>query len=521
MNDSDTKDSLSPANETSDLEKSEERRSNHDRDQNFGSDNLRAVDNGSSVDFSLKGVLSLGVESRGILPVPFDQRVDPHFSKTFFIWLSANCNILSFSAGTLGPLAFGLGLRDTFLTILFFNLLCCALPGYLATWGPKLGLRQMCQARYSFGLYGAIIPSVLNLTTMMGFLILNCILGGSTLASVSNGNLSWTVGIVIVAVLSLIISFCGYQVINWYERVAWFPVLIVYLIALGVSGHHLHEAPPPATPATAGTILSFASTLAGFVLTYSPLMSDYTCYLRADVSSWKVFFYTYLGLLVPVVIIQTLGAAFACALPAVPAWSTAYDSDGGGNVGGLLLSILEPAGTNFGKFLTVILALSVTANTSPTIYSCCLSFQVFVPWAVRVPRYIFAGLIFAIATPISIVGAHKFYTTLINFTGIIGYWASCFGAIVLTEHIIFRHLSFPSYDLTHWNDARNLPPGIAALSACIIAVGGIVVVCMDQVWFVGPVAKRIGGDLGFEVAFFATGLVYLPLRWLEKRVFGR
>lgn len=41
---------------------------------------------------------------------------------------------------------------------------------------------------------------------MMGFMILNCILGGETLASVSDGSLSWNVGIVIIAVISLIVS---------------------------------------------------------------------------------------------------------------------------------------------------------------------------------------------------------------------------------------------------------------------------------------------------------------------------
>ena len=74
-----------------------------------------------------------------------------------------------FSAGTVGPVVFGLSLRDSCLVIFFFNVLCCTPPAYLyvhhninailpwsnlsksATWGPKLGLRQMCQARYSFG----------------------------------------------------------------------------------------------------------------------------------------------------------------------------------------------------------------------------------------------------------------------------------------------------------------------------------------------------------------------------------
>ena len=68
-------------------------------------------------------------------------------------------------------------------------------------------------------------------------------------------------------------------------------MLIVYLVALGVSGKHIHEAPPPAVPATAASILSFASTLAGFVISYSPLMSDYTIYLTADVSRSVYYFF--------------------------------------------------------------------------------------------------------------------------------------------------------------------------------------------------------------------------------------
>lgn len=51
----------------------------------------------------------------------------------------------------LGPMGFNLGLRDSALVILFFNLLSTTIPGYLSTLGPKTGMRQMIQARYSFG----------------------------------------------------------------------------------------------------------------------------------------------------------------------------------------------------------------------------------------------------------------------------------------------------------------------------------------------------------------------------------
>ena len=47
-------------------------------------------------------------------------------SEIYFIELFSR-----FSSGTLGPVIFGLGLRDACLTILFFNLLCCAFPSYM------------------------------------------------------------------------------------------------------------------------------------------------------------------------------------------------------------------------------------------------------------------------------------------------------------------------------------------------------------------------------------------------------
>lgn len=40
--------------------------------------------------------------------------------------------------------------------------------------------------------YGVILPCIMNLIGMIGFSILNCILGGQALASVSGQHLSWT-----------------------------------------------------------------------------------------------------------------------------------------------------------------------------------------------------------------------------------------------------------------------------------------------------------------------------------------
>ena len=72
-----------------------------------------------------------------------------------------------------------------------------------------------------------------------------------------------------------------------YERVSWFPVLVTLVIASAVGGKNLFN-PPPAAPATASAVLSFASTLAGFSITYSPLSSDYTNYYQPDVSRCEI-----------------------------------------------------------------------------------------------------------------------------------------------------------------------------------------------------------------------------------------
>lgn len=57
----------------------------------------------------------------------------------------------------LGPLAFGLSLRDSSLVIIFFTLITTIAPAYMGTVGPKTGMREMIQARYAFGYVSKII----------------------------------------------------------------------------------------------------------------------------------------------------------------------------------------------------------------------------------------------------------------------------------------------------------------------------------------------------------------------------
>lgn len=117
--------------------------------------------------------------------------------------------------------------------------------------------------------------------------------------------------------------------------------------------------------------------------------------------------------------------------------------------------------------------------------------------------------------PIAIVGAHKYYTSLISFTGVIGYWAAAWASIVLVEHLVFRK-TYTAYDTAEWDNPSALPSGIAALAA-FAGSFALIVPSMNQVWFAGPLGKT-AGDVGFEVAFCLAALLYVGFRSVEKKM---
>ena len=52
--------------------------------------------------------------------------------------------------------------------------------------------------------YAVMLPAALNVFSMQGFLILNCIIGGQTLASISS-HLNDTLGIVIISLIAMVV----------------------------------------------------------------------------------------------------------------------------------------------------------------------------------------------------------------------------------------------------------------------------------------------------------------------------
>jgi NCS1 nucleoside transporter family len=459
-----------------------------------------------------------GVERHGIERVSPQTRTHVRIRDNFTMWLSANLVISTVALGALANVVFGLGFWDSLAVIIIFNALGVLPVAFFSTLGPKLGLRQMTISRFSFGWVGAKIMALFNVAACIGWSVVNVIVGGQLVAALICGStaigtcsvhvagiaLSGIVlrglSILVIAILTTLVSIYGYRYVHRYERYAWMPMAVIFLILLVTAAPHFQMLPTPAfNAAEIAAFVSFGGAVFGFAVGWSSYAADYSVNQPEDTPSSRVFWLTYLGLFIPMVLLETLGVAL-----------TSWHSLGGGE---LLAASLNPLGA-FGSLLIVLLALSVVANNIPNDYSLGLSVQVFGKAFQRVRRYVWTLIGAVLYVLIALPAATNFNETLTNFLLIIAYWLAPWAIILIIEHFVFRR---GRYNVDDWNTPSKLPIGWAAIVSMAIGLVGVVLGA-DQVYYTGPIAKLVGPygiDIGFELGLVMAGISYLILRRIE------
>ncbi|KAJ5806824.1 nucleoside transporter [Penicillium riverlandense] len=464
----------------------------------------------------------LGIESAAITRKRPEDKREVHWVEELsmaLLWASGTMNTSCFATGFLGW-EFGLSLKQSILITIFASILAATLSGYCATYGAVTGLRQISVSRYSFGWWPNKLVALLNSIQQMGWAAVSCITGGLALTAVSDGHVSLVLGIVILAVVALIISFFGLKAILIYERWAWMIFFVIFLIIYAETGKYADNS----TPATAtgmnfvGAVLSLIAVVYGSSASWCTMASDYYVHYPSNVSRVKVFFMTTFGIAIPTSVGMVAGCLVASALNNKPEWKDAYENQG---LGYLIQDMLYPRG--FAKFLLTLLVLSGINVNVISIYSSAISFQQLSRPFSRIPRFIWTLFCFVLILALAIGGRQQLNTYLQNFLSLLGYWCTSYAVILFEEHFIFRKGNFDNYDLEGWNDPARLPLGIGAAVSFAL---GVVAWClgMDETWFVGPLAKLIGdygGDVANEFTFVVTALSYLPARYLELKYFGR
>lgn len=464
----------------------------------------------------------IGLEAEAIERKLPEQRHKASWSEQLniiFLWMSSNITLSPFTTGFLGW-EFGLSLKESLLCCIFGTLIGSCATAYCTTFGAAMGLRQMSVSRYCFGWYPSKLIALVNVVQQVGWSAVGVITGGLALEAVADGHLSVAVGIIVISAVVLVIGMLGLRIIFLYERYAWIVLFAVFMIIFGETAQYVDNKTPTKLKGTAfsGAILSFLSVTYGYSASWSPVASDYYVRFPANISRVKVFILSLVGLTVPTCIAMCAGAVTASALNTDPQWKETYENAG---VGRYLHDILYPLG--FAKFLLVLLVLSSIGLNLVNTYSGTLSVQQISPILGKIPRFVWSLIFFGVVIALGLAGRKRLSAYLQNFLDVIGYWCTSYFVIIFMEHVFVRKANFANYDLTQWNNPKGLPHGIAAIVTFLV---GIVcwVMGMSETWYVGPLAALfdgIGGDVANEFTFVFTCVAYLPLRFLELKIFGK
>jgi NCS1 nucleoside transporter family len=468
-------------------------------------------------------IVKMGAEERGIERVPSERRTNQHPRDMFTLFMSANVCMATLAFGTLGPGLFGLGWWDSFLCVLFFNLIG-AIPGaFMATFGPKLGLRTLVVPRYSFGWWPAKLIAAINALNQIGWAMVNTIAGAEILYDVGQHRLPTSVAVLIIALLAIVVVMFGYKIVHLYERYSWMITLVCFCIIAGFGAKHFVNAPMGTGATEISNVLSFGTSIIGFQISWAPIAADFCVYMREDRKTWQVFAWTYHGLFWSQFFVELLGVGLMTAVAGSKAFSDAYDNTGVGGVVGQVFVGYGSGVRNFGYFIETLLAFSVLGVVVANLYATSLDIQITSEKLMVIPRLVWSLIAGAICLIAAIAGRNNLQAVMENFLNVIAYWLTPFLTIVWLEHIVWRRDY--QYDVTAWNDPKKLPVGIAALVSFVVGTV-LAVLCMSQKWWVGPIALKVGNppfgtDISWELALGATVVLYVPLRWLERKHFGR
>ena len=461
-------------------------------------------------------LIKYNLEARGV------RRVEPHernplswknYLQAFNLWVSINLAAVNISLGMLAPTVYQLSFKDAAFCAVFGSLLGSCAVAYIATWGPVSGNRTMIFARYSFGWWPGRLIVILNLIILLGYSLIDLVVAGQILSAVStNGSLSVVVGIIVVAIICWAITTFGISIFHTYERYAFIPQVIAVSILYGVSASHFDLQTPSTGDSLTivGNRISFFSLCFSAAITYAGGAADFFVYYPPNTPRLPLFITSLLGLITSFTLALVIGIGLASGVATNAAYTTAYDT----GPGALLVEGFSSL-NSFGRFLSVVIALGLVANVIAPTYSSGIDFQILGLVFQRVPRFVWntAGVI--IYTVCALAGRGHLSEIFTNFLALMGYWVAIWIAITIEEQIIFRRRT--GYDWEAWNEQGKLPIGIAAFIAFLVGWAGAIL-CMAQVWYVGPIARLVG-DSGADVSPLLRGsepgyVVKTTCRWV-------
>ncbi|MEU7513223.1 cytosine permease [Streptomyces sp. NPDC042898] len=442
-----------------------------------------------------------GIEQHSIDWVPLAERHGKP-SNVGAIWFVGSLNLTGLATGVV-TLSMGASLVWTVIATVLGSLFGTFFMAFHSAQGPQLGLPQLVQSRPQFGYLGAALTVwVFALVNYIAFNTSDALLSGQAmnlLTGVPNG-----VGYVLAAAVATVIALFGYEWIHRLNKwLTWPFVVITAAVTLSaLFGGGLPDGVWDAGPFDLAPFMLVFVFVAGFQLGWAPYVSDYSRYLRPDVSVRSTFWWTFLPSAISGIWVFILGAVVSAGAPEgadpVTALKLAADRlfQGFGTVAVvvLLVGLLSIMAINqYGGSLTMISIMDSFRPVKPT----------------RTIRVATIGIMLvAVGTVSTLVGIDQFNWFFANVVVVLTYLFIPWTAINLVDFFFVRRGQYvvkeifnPDGIYGRWGWRGNLAYGIGlACMAPFMVITGL---------YVGRVAELLGGvDCSIFVGLPVAGGAY-------------
>ncbi len=439
------------------------------------------------------------IETRSIDYVPLAERRG-EVRHLWPVWFTGDAHLATLATGAIS-VAGGLDLFWSSLAVIGGCVLGTILMALHCSQGPHLGLPQMIQSRPQFGYKGALLVWLVALVTYIGFNALNQSMAASTVKELVG--LPEGPTIIAFAAVAALIAAAGYDLIHKAQRLLAYlmlAVLAVYTVGFFTVVDLTTLLQPGTFKPTLFLVQFFAA--AGYQLSWSIYVSDYSRYLPREVGIRAAFFWTFWGAFIGGAWMMLVGAFAAAAFA---------NAD-------IVVALRHSADAMFGGFGVIMLVSSfggLITITSLNLYGSSLTLLSVVDSVTPVrlgvaSRMVALVTVFGASLALSLAMSGNVLHALEAFLGVLVYLFTPWTAINLADFFVVRKgrysiramfMADGLYGRWNWRGLTSYAIGFIAM-----------IPFFKTELYVGPVARALGGaDISMLIGLPVSAAVYLLL----------
>lgn len=417
-----------------------------------------------------------------------------------FMWTGNSFAITNVILASLGPLKYHLSFHDAFLCGFAGLTMGSFSVAFISTFALKHGRRAL--NRHVVGRVPARILASLNCATTLGILVVELIAAGQILSAiVALAVFPTSIAIVTSACITGIVLILGVKKI-YPDYALCAQIVAVFILSSVVTSQPVHlttSVPLSLMGAkdelSLGHRISFFNLCLSRAILYSPFATSIGKYDGKSNKSGLIFLQTLIGMLLSFAFTFVVGAGLGAKADTIATWREAYE----GSIGTLIAEVLHPTGMMLKISCGIVLVLGIMINMIKSMYSMLADLYDLSSRLESVPTPIYPTVIMPICVMFAVLGRDHLADIMISVYSITGSLASIWFGVLLTEYVLFDKCMGYNNKWLLQEDERQFPLGLAS-SATFLLSCTVVVLCMTQTWYIGPIGfffKSSGLDVSY------------------------